>query len=178
MEGSEASLRAWIQQATEGNAGAFSQLVRLFRPQVLRVAYGVVGSSCEAEDVAQDVFVKVWQRLGAQETEGAFASWLYRITVNTAIDAVRRRRQESPLDDRHADAGAWPEQTVLQHYERDQVRDAVAALPDSARAALILREYEQLSYQEIAQVLDIPIGTVMSRLSYARQVLRKRLAKG
>jgi RNA polymerase sigma-70 factor (ECF subfamily) len=67
---------------------------------------------------------------------------------------------------------------VLQHYERDQVRDAVAALPDSARAALILREYEQLSYQEIAQVLDIPIGTVMSRLSYARQVLRKRLAKG
>jgi RNA polymerase sigma-70 factor (ECF subfamily) len=178
MERSDASLDEWVQQAAAGNVGAFAQLVQAFRPQVLRVAYGVVGSPSEAEDVAQDVFVKVWQRLGSYEIEGAFSSWLYRITVNTAIDTLRRRREEAPLGEDHLADDPLPEQAMLRQSEREVVRQAVAALPVNARAALVLREYEQLTYQEIAAVLDIPVGTVMSRLNYARQTLKKRLLRG
>ena len=173
QQDSEAQL---IREATEGNMGAFSQLVRLHRARVVRTAYGVVGSFEEAEDVAQDVFVKVWNSLAEYRVRGAFASWLYRITVNTAIDALRKRRVESPLEDWQADSRAQPEDEVLSQASSERVKLAVSNLPPNARAALILREYEQLSYKEIAEALQIPIGTVMSRLNYARQLLKRELS--
>ncbi len=166
-----------ITAAASGNMGAFAQLVHAHRNSVLRTAYGVLGSAQEADDVAQEVFIKVWNNLPQYHgQEGAFASWLYRIAVNTAIDVLRRQHHEVPLDDMQIEVQDAPEETVLQNYGRSQVREAVAALPPNARTVLILREYEQLSYKEIAEILQIPIGTVMSRLNYARQILKKKLA--
>lgn len=103
---------------------------------------------------------------------------MYRITVNTAIDAVRRRRPEAPLDEAMPGVLEAPEEGALRRERQRAVRDAIQALPPGARAALVLREFEQLSYREIAQVLEIPIGTVMSRLNYARQLLKERLVSG
>lgn len=164
-----------IRCAAAGNAGAFSQLVCKYRPQMVRTAYGIVGSTVEADDVAQDAFVKAWASLQSFRQQSGFATWLYRITVNTAIDAVRRRRHDAPLDDTIPTGRELPEDVALQRERQRRVRAAIRELPPAARATLILREYEQLSYREIAEVLDIPIGTVMSRLSYARQVLKERL---
>lgn len=164
-----------IRSAAAGNAGAFSQLVRRYRPQVLRTAYGVVGSTVEAEDVAQEAFIKAWTNLPDYRRESGFSTWLYRITVNTAIDAVRRRRSEAPLDDAMPGGHSAPEDEAVRHDEARRVRAAIEELPPAARATLVLREYEQLSYREIAAVLEIPIGTVMSRLNYARQLLKERL---
>lgn len=165
-----------IEAAATGNVGAFSQLVRQYRGRVLRTAFGIVGSTEEAEDVAQEVFVKVWNNLPRYRAQGTVASWLYRITVNAALDALRRKQDEVPLDDWQGDSSELPEEAALRSDRGERVRRALDSLPPGARSALILREYEQLSYKEIAGVLQIPIGTVMSRLSYARKVLKERLA--
>lgn len=173
-EPSEAFL---IREAAAGNAGAFSELVRLHRMQVLRTAYGVLGSTDEAEDVAQEVFIKVWNSLPGYTPQGSFSSWLYRVTVNAAIDALRRKHREVPLDEPYADPGEKPEEGALRKAETLRVRAAIRTLPEGSRTALVLREYEQLSYKEIADILNIPIGTVMSRLNYARQALKKQLER-
>jgi len=169
---SEAEL---TRAAAQGDVAAFSELVRRHRPRVLRTAYGILGSTQEAEDVAQEVFIKVWNSLSRYHGQGAFASWLYRIAVNTSIDALRRRRDDLPLDELQSVGEERPEESVLRRAERGRVRLAVRSLPPACRAALVLREYEQLSYKEIAEVLQVPIGTVMSRLHYGRQTLKKML---
>jgi RNA polymerase sigma-70 factor, ECF subfamily len=176
MGGGNSSEAKLIEAASSGNRGAFAELVRTYRTRVLRAAYGVVGSMEEADDVAQEVFIKVWDSLPSYHAQGTFMSWLYRITINTAIDVLRRRRDEVALDDLQYAAKDPPEEAVVRQEGRRQVRRAIAALPPVARATLILREYEQLSYKEIAEVQQIPIGTVMSRLNYARQLLKKALA--
>jgi RNA polymerase sigma-70 factor, ECF subfamily len=176
MEREPSSEAELIRCAAAGNAGAFSQLVRKYRPQVVRTAYGIVGSTTEADDVAQEAFIKAWANLPDFRQQSGFMTWLYRITVNTAIDAVRHRRIEAPLDDAIPGGRDAPEEAALRREGQRRVRAAIRALPAAARVALVLREYEQLSYREIAAVLDIPIGTVMSRLNYARQLLKERLA--
>lgn len=168
----------FIKSAAAGNMGAFADLVRQHRPRVLRTATGIVGSTEEAEDVAQQVFIKVWNALPGFDSKGSFSSWVYRITVNTALDVVRRRRQHVSLDDLQRAGQGNPEDHAMQTAKQDQVRRAIAALPPASRTTLVLREYEQLSYKEIAKVLDIPIGTVMSRLNYARKALARTLAVG
>jgi RNA polymerase sigma-70 factor (ECF subfamily) len=164
-----------IRSAASGNTSAFAELVRLYRFRVLRTAAGILGSSDEAEDVAQQVFIKLWQHLGDYDPTGSFASWIYRITVNLAIDALRRRKHETLLSDDQPAGQVDAEGQVLARGQRDAVRRAIAKLPDKTRAALVLREYEQLSYKEIAEALKIPLGTVMSRLNYARRTLAKLL---
>ena len=166
-----------IKSASKGNLGAFAELVQIHRLRVLRTATGMLGSLDEAEDVAQDVFIKVWEHLPDYDLRGAFASWLYRITVNTALDVLRKRREDVSLDDVELiSSKEGPESLALCQDERQRVQAAIAELPPAARAALILREYEQLSYKEIADVLEIPIGTVMSRLNYARRALGQSLS--
>lgn len=178
MDADRASELGLIRSAASGDLGAFSELVRLHRGRVLRTAAGILGSTEEAEDVAQQVFIRVWNHLGDYDPDGTFASWLYRITVNLSIDALRKRRHEAPLDDElHSTGQVDPESQVLLHDERERVRAAISRLPDRTRAALVLREYEQLSYKEIAKVLKIPLGTVMSRLNYARRTLGELLEK-
>ena len=167
---------------------SFSSLVDEHRPRVLRTAYGVVGSIQEAEEIAQEVFIKVWRSLPGYNRVGAFSSWLYRITINASIDRLRKRREETSLDelpegstplvDRLSEANLeLPEDTIVRKDTGRRIREAIEELPPHARATLILREYEQLSYKEIAEALEIPIGTVMSRLNYARKALRKILVE-
>lgn len=176
-----------IRRAANGDVDAFSSLVFEHRPRVLRTAYGIVGSTQEAEEIAQEVFIKVWRSLPGYNRVGAFSSWLYRITVNAAIDRLRRRREEASIDslpegstpllDRLSEENTeLPEEVVIRRDTGRTIREAIEELPPNARATLILREYEQLSYKEIAEALEIPIGTVMSRLNYARKLLRQALA--
>jgi len=166
-----------IRKAAAGDMTAYAQLVSENRERVLRAAYGVLGSIEEAEDAAQDVFVKAWQKLETYNGEASFSSWLYRITVNTSIDVLRRRREQTGLDQQMAEKTYGPEDRMLQNDAQRQIRQAVDELPDGSRAVIILREYEQLSYKEIAEILEIPIGTVMSRLNYARRRLRETLTR-
>jgi RNA polymerase sigma-70 factor (ECF subfamily) len=167
------SLRA---HSAEGASAAFGKLVMRYRKLVISIAYRVCGDAALAEDVAQDVFVRVWSRLSDFRSDGHFKAWLSRIATNMAIDAVRKRRPQVDIEDLSLEApGQGPEGAAMSRERADVVRAALMRLPVQSRTILVLREYQSLSYQEIADVLNVPLGTVKSRLSDARRRLKAEL---
>jgi len=166
---------ALVLRARWGDKEAFGKLVVRYHQSVLAVAYRMTGSVAAAEDVAQTAFIRAWTELGALREAGAFKSWLYRLVVNACLDQLRREPAALPISDSTLDEAGPPEAQVLEHEREHAVRQAILQLPAECRAALILREFEGLTYREIAQTLAIPLGTVMSRLSYARARLRAML---
>jgi RNA polymerase sigma-70 factor (ECF subfamily) len=168
-----------IVHAQQGDRKAFGELVRCHREMVVNVVYRMCGDANLAEDAAQEAFIRAWKYLPNYQPRSPFRNWVYRIAANVALDTLRRERETVDLDVEmlpliSSDIG--PEETMERVERGERVREAVLALPTSSRAVLVLREYEGLSYREIADTLSIPIGTVMSRLNYARNQLRKSLA--
>ena len=166
-----------ITRAQQGDRWAFGELVKQHRQGVINVVYRMCGDFNTAEDAAQEAFVRAWQHLDKYKPRAAFRSWLYKIALNTAHNIMRSEKQMVNVDDLVTkDTNPGPEKSIEQAERTRIVQHAVLSLPQASRSVLVLREYESLSYREIADTLDIPIGTVMSRLSYARQLLRKSLA--
>jgi len=176
-------------RAKAGEQEAFGELVCRLRDPVVRVVYRMCADGPLAEEAAQEAFLRAWQHLGRYRPELSFRSWVMGIAVHAAIDALRRERpainvyEESlsappELGDGSAPAGEsdGPEGAVLSGERARAVRRAVMGLAPASRAALVLREFGGLSYAEIAEVLNIPLGTVMSRLNAARTQLRRELA--
>lgn len=167
-----------VIRAQNGDRNAFSELVRTHSQGVLNVIYRMSGSMQVAEDAAQETFIQAWMKLSSYRPKSSLRNWLYRIAVNTAIDMLRKEKRILPgaVEDMSlTDAQAGPEATFLSGEQTELVQGAISTLPDASRAVLILREYEGLSYKEIADSLDIPVGTVMSRLNYARKLLKEKL---
>ena len=175
---SQAKESELVTRAQDGDRNAFSELVRMHSQGVLNVIYRMSGDMQVAEDAAQETFIQAWLRLSSYRSQGSLRNWLYRIAVNTAIDMLRKEKRILPgaVDEMNLrDAEPGPEALVAKLQRTEAVQAAVLSLPDASRAVLVLREYEDLTYQEIAEALDIPIGTVMSRLNYARKLLREKL---
>ncbi len=167
----------WISRAQQGDRAAFGELVRQHREGVVNVVYRMCGDMSMAEDAAQEAFIRAWRHLPGYRPRSAFRNWLYRIATNVALDALRRERETVDIDELSLAAPEeGPEVELIARERAERVRQAVLGLPPDSRAALVLREYEGLSYREMAEVLDIPVGTVMSRLNYARNRLRESLA--
>ena len=167
-----------IRSAQSGDRNAFSELVRMHARGVFNVVYRMCGDELIAEDAAQETFIRAWSHLGSFRTDSSLRNWLYRIALNTATDMLRREKRTLPgdVDDfQLVDPQPGPEGIYLQVERTELVQAAIQSLPDASRAVLVLKEYEGLSYREIADALDIPIGTVMSRLNYARRVLKEKL---
>jgi RNA polymerase sigma-70 factor (ECF subfamily) len=136
------------------------------------------GDAQLAEDAAQETFVRAWLHLASYRPQASLRNWLYRIALNAATDMLRKERRVllGTLENLDLpDSGPGPEAQFFQEERAAAIRKAVLSLPAACRAVLVLREYEGLSYQEIAETLDIPVGTVMSRLNYARKLLRNTL---
>jgi RNA polymerase sigma-70 factor (ECF subfamily) len=166
-----------IAASLGGDRGAFGALVLRYRKLVLGVAYRICGDGDLAEDVAQETFVRAWEKLGTFRLEGNWGGWICRIASNLTVDALRRQRPSTDLASVSVVApGQRPESHVLRDERVAAVRSAILHLPVHLRVALVLREYEGLSYAEIAQSLDIPLGTVKSRLNDARRRLSEELA--
>ena len=180
----------WIRRSIAGDHAAFAEIVSRYRSTVAALAYRLCGDAATAEDIAQDAFVHAWQALPRFRGEASLRTWLYRIASNTAIQRLRSARPTVSLDGTDlpgrdalpqesidvADEAPGPESQTLRDEQREAVRRAILKLPPESRAALVLREYDELPYREIAAALGIPIGTVMSRLNYARHRLRQELA--
>jgi RNA polymerase sigma-70 factor, ECF subfamily len=165
-----------IIRAQAGDKAAFGELVGRYQRLLVSVAYRQGLGLAEAEDVAQEAFIKAWLALPKYNpSAGSWRAWLCRIGINLAIDSHRRERPRLDMDDDLPDRGAGPAEQAETTLQVQMVRRALAQLPPASRAALILCEYEGLSYAEIAAALDIPMGTVMSRLNYARRRLRELL---
>lgn len=170
-----------VQQACLGDTEAFAALYQQYETRVFRTAYLLLGDAGRAEEITQDVFVQVYQRLDEYRPErGAFSTWLQRITVNLCLNSRRRkvlawfsldRAQHMELDS----TAPLPLDQALRGEEQQRTWRAIQSLPLRLRAVVVCRYYQDLSYEEIAQVLDCPIGTVRSRLHAAHARLRRTL---
>ena len=182
--------KALVERAAQGDSIAFSELVNRHYRRALRVAFGLLKHPQDAEDVVQDAFARVHRRLGNFEGTSAFYTWLYRIVVNLSIDALRKRKRDrrAELDDETIqdalghDDGLWPADeghdpaVSLERRELGRhIQKALEGLPEIHRAVILLRELEGMSYDEIAQVLNVKKGTVMSRLFHGRRSLQQKL---
>lgn len=174
-----------VRAAAKGDESAFGELVRLHEQKVYNLALRLCGSPEDAADVTQEAFLSAWKGLPSFRGEAGFSTWLYRLASNASIDLLRRtKRQRGEISLDGGDAGinaVDPAPTPQDRAERAELRQAVAdglrQLGDNHRQALILREMQELSYEEIASVLDVDLGTVKSRISRARGSLRKILQK-
>jgi RNA polymerase sigma-70 factor, ECF subfamily len=168
-----------ISLAQAGDRDAFGELAGRHYESVVRVVYRLCGDIQTAEDAAQEAFIRAWIRLPDYQPLAPFRNWVYRIAVNTALDTLRRKPEESIENNEGimlmTEKSAGPEAAYLEKEQADMLQKAVKELPEASRAVLVLREYGELSYSEIASMLEIPVGTVMSRLNYARNCLRATL---
>jgi RNA polymerase sigma-70 factor (ECF subfamily) len=165
-----------IARAQDGDRHAFGALVLQHREKVIQMVYRMCENVEHAQDIAQETFLRAWIHLPNYQPRSPIRNWLYRIASNATLDLLRRERETVDVESLPLPA---PGESVEASFEtRDRsaiIREAVLNLPPASRSVLVLREYEELSYREIAETLNIPIGTVMSRLSYARRRLSEAL---
>lgn len=172
---SEAEL---ITKAQNGERNAFSELVCIHAQGVRNVIYRMCGDPQIAEDAAQETFIQAWKHLPSYRPQTSLRNWLYRIAVNAATDLLRKEKHILPnaLEDLQLrDPQLGPEALFFEEERMALIQKAILSLPEASRVVLVLREYEGMSYHEIADALDIPVGTVMSRLNYARKSLKDKL---
>ena len=177
-----------VRRVQRGDKGAFDALVLKYQHKLVKLVMRYVRNPAEAEDIAQEAFIKAYRALPQFRGDSAFYTWLYRIAINTAKNAVVSR-DRSPIEydlDRNSSDESYdmqarmkdpdtPEGLVLTDEIRSTVNAAIDALPEDLRTAIVLRELEGLSYEEIATAMDCPVGTVRSRIFRAREAIDKRL---
>lgn len=177
-----------VRRAQQGDDGAFDRLVEMFAPRVYTLAYRLVGNPDDAQDLAQEAFVRVYDALPRFRGEAAFSTWLFRIVTNACHDELARRRRRpltlTELETGDADGpspaemlttGESAEDVALRDARRDALHQAVAALPSAFRLVLVLYDIQGFSYEEIAGILRVNLGTVKSRLNRARNLLREKI---
>ena len=171
-----------IHDTLAGQSAAFGELVRKYQDRLYHTLVHVVGSPEDALDIVQEAFVQAFLKLETFKRESAFYTWLYRIAFNMAASHRRRRKPTVSVEQARESSGSepidpelGPEDSVQLDERREQVRKAIAGLNEEHRAVLVLREIDGCRYEEIAEILDVPIGTVRSRLHRARLQLREEL---
>lgn len=169
-----------VDRARRGDMDAFGDLVARHQAGLVRFLTHMVSNGADAEDVAQDTLLRAYRALKDFRGQSAFRTWLYQIGANAARTHLdrRRQRQEQPDSDEDARAVASPERIEDRVIAHDQLRRALAQLPDDWREAVLLRDIEGLEYREIAETLGIPIGTVESRIFRGRQKLKHLVSRG
>ena len=175
-----------ISLAQQGDQSAFEQLLDRYQKTVYHQALRLTVNPEDAADVTQEVFLKVWKHLPSFRGESSFATWLYKLTDNAALDLIRRekkRQGDSSLDDEEstaffpADPAPTPHQTVEQKELKQAVAEGLQQLSEEHRRILVMREINGMSYEEIGSILDLSPGTVKSRLARARISLANFLKK-
>jgi len=175
--------RALVERVRKGDSRAFDLLVRKYRHKILGLISRYVHDWSECEDVAQEAFMRAWRALPAFRGESAFYTWMYKIAVNTAKNHLVAQGRRPPADDMDADTAvqidagarlrdeATPERELARQEIEQTVSATVEALPEELRVAITLREVDGLSYEEIAERMGCPIGTVRSRIFRAREAI-------
>lgn len=172
-----------VQATLAGDQDAFRRLVERYQDRLFALARNYTRSAVEVEDIVQDAFLKAFRRLDTFNHESSFYTWLYRITLNTALDFLKRRGRSpvQAVEDPELGAPPSPQEGFAPHarLEREEIatitRAALEELPEIFRTVIVMREFEGLAYQEIADVLGISIGTVESRLFRARARFKDRI---
>lgn len=179
-----------VRRVQAGDKTAYDILVLKYQHKILKLVMRFMSDHSEAQDVAQDAFIKAYKALPKFRGDSAFYTWLYRIAVNTAKNYLvargRRPRNYSGINLKQDDDDAFdpsmlltsidtPDRLAMKDELRQGIKDAISALPEDLRVAVSLREYEGMSYEDIAKVMDCPIGTVRSRIFRARESIEKHI---
>lgn len=193
---SEIDDRTLLDKAVAGDAGALEALMTRHAGRVYRLAYGITRNPADAEEVVQDVFLTVVRKGGSFEGQAALATWMYRVTMNAALNRRRGKRRELEVSleehlptytenghragdrsDLLVDWSSTPEERVLSGESRRVLENAIDSLPDHYRAVLVLRDVEELSNEEVASIVGDSLASVKSRLHRARMALREQLTR-
>ena len=177
----------WVEAVRQGDQSAFEQLVHLYEKRVLALTTRMCKNPADAEEAAQEAFLSAWQGLPFFRGDASFSTWLYRLASNACVDLLRRegRRQSAAgpsLNDEEVqlevpDTAPSPQEQAERSELRQQIEAGLQALTPDHRQVLLLREMHQLSYDEIAQTLDVDVGTVKSRINRGRKQLRNFLLR-
>ena len=179
--------QALVERVQNGDKRAFDLLVRKYQHKVVGLVSRYANNHAEAEDIAQDAFVRAWRAIGSFRGDSAFYTWMYKIAVNTAKNHLVAMGRRPPADDIDAEDAvfvpgadrmqdnATPERELMRQEIEQTVFSTVQALPEELRTAITLREMDGLSYEEIATAMDCPIGTVRSRIFRAREAIDEKL---
>ena len=174
-----------IRLASGGDPAAFETLMSAHESRMYAVALRMCGSREDAQDCLQEAMIRVYRAMSSFKGQSSFATWVYRITMNSCLDELRRRKNRTAtsldalLDNGFApsDENDTPERHSLQNEQRRCIERAIAELPEDMRSAIVLRDIQGCSYEEIAQVLDANVGTIKSRISRGRERLRSVLMR-
>lgn len=178
-----------VEQATKGDLRSFERLIELHRAKIYAMILAMTKNKTDAWDLSQDVFIKAWQALPSFERRASFSTWLFRIAHNTVYDWARRKKPQEELNEEVFSSSQLvesapttpshpptPDQALYQKERAERIAQAIAKLSKKHREIILLREVQGFDYSEIASILDITRGTVMSRLHYARQILQSELS--
>lgn len=176
--------RELIARLQKRDETAFEELLRQYEKKVYTLCFRMCGNSEDAEEAAQDAFLALWRGIDRFRQESSLSTWIYRLATNACIDTLRRRKKQSgsvSLDDEElfvdaVDTSPQPQETVEHRETQKLLQEGLSALPEEYRKVLILREIEGLSYTEIAESASIELGTVKSRISRGRSLLRNFLS--
>lgn len=182
--------RDLIRRAKQGDMLAFEELILKHEKIVYNLALRMMNYSEDAKDISQEVFLKAYRSLSNFDERSAFSTWLYRITHNTCIDEMRKRKgkqsfsleeelenEEGSMQRQIADEGDTPEESLLRAEQRNEILQALDNLSEEHKAAIVLRDVKGLSYEEIAEILEVTLGTVKSRISRGRNQLKNEILK-
>ncbi|KKB36575.1 RNA polymerase sigma factor SigW [Bacillus thermotolerans] len=176
-----------IKQVLKGDQNAFGEIVELYKDKVYQICYRMLWNQHEAEDAAQETFIKAFINIHTYDTTKKFTTWLYRIATNLCIDRIRKKKPDYHLDaevagteglnmySQLASSEKLPEEALESLEMQETVQAAIYQLPEKYRSVIVLKYIEELSLQEIAEILELPLGTVKTRMHRGREALRKHL---
>ena len=176
-----------IKQVKKGDQNAFAEIVDLYKDKIYQLCYRMLGNAHEAEDIAQEAFIRAFVNIHTYDMSKKFSTWLYRIATNLSIDRIRKKKPDYYLDAEVSGTngltmysqvsadGALPEDELETMELQATIQQEILKLPDKYRTVIVLKYIDELSLKEIGDILDIPIGTVKTRIHRGREALRKQL---
>lgn len=176
-----------IKQALGGDQHAYAAILERYKGPISSLIFRMVKNREETEDLVQEAFIKAFKSLDSFNEQYAFSTWLYKIAVNNCIDYFRKKRLrvyslDKPMESNNGelhrefpDTSFAPDRALLSSEKSNMIQQAIDSLPEKYRLSIILRHNEEKTYEEIAQIMDIPLGTVKARIFRAREMLKKKL---
>jgi RNA polymerase sigma-70 factor, ECF subfamily len=183
----EALIKKRIKQVIKGDQNAFGEIVEIYKDKVFQLAFRMLGNRHEAEDIAQEAFIRAYINIESFNINLKFSTWLYRIATNLCIDRIRKKKPDYFLDAEVAGTEGLtmysqlpskmplPEDDVESLELQDSIQREISKLPEKYRSVIVLKYIEELSLNEISSILEIPLGTVKTRIHRGREALRKQL---
>ncbi|WP_153127422.1 RNA polymerase sigma factor SigW [Peribacillus tepidiphilus] len=177
-----------IKEVIKGDQNAFGEIVEIYKDKVFQLCFRMLGNRHEAEDMAQEAFVRAYVNIHSFNTQMKFSTWLYRIATNLCIDRIRKKKPDYYLDaeiagtdglDMYSQVAAdtqKPEDEVESLELQETIQREILKLPEKYRSVIVLKYIEELSLKEISEILDMPIGTIKTRIHRGREALRKQLS--